>query len=322
MLKANANYYGAKPIYNSITYVYIGDPAARMAALQAGQVNIVDAVPVGQVASLTTSKDVNIINVPGLQVFGIGLNFNNPILRNKTVRQALNYAVDVKAITSSLFRGYATPLTSPLAPKTNGFATAGPNVYNPERAKTMLKMVGLTPGKDGMLESNGVPVSFRLRVPDGLYPNDLLVAAVVQEQLKKVGIDVVIQKVDKAVFWNGIKVARANVDFDMVLFGFNPSHGSGALQLDIMYTSNPTNGPVAGWNFNWYSNTKVDGLLAKALKTVNPLTRRQLWRKLVARSGVTHHISGSMCAITSLRMTTRRQLRSSCQSYSHFPHAQ
>lgn len=286
VLKTNANYYGAKPIYNSITYVYIGDPAARMAALQAGQVNIVDAVPVGQVASLTTSKNVNIINIPGLQVFGIGLNFNNAILRNKSVRQALNYAVDVNSITSSLFRGYATPLTSPLAPKTNGFATAGPNTYDPDRAKTMLKQAGLTTGKNGMLESNGVPVSFRLRVPDGLYPNDLLVAAVVQEQLKKVGIDVVIQKVDKAVFWNGIKVARADVDFDMVLFGFNPSHGSGALQLDIMYTSNPNNGKVAGWNFNWYSNAKVDGLLAKALQTVNPNSQkvvlaqagREIWR--------------------------------------------
>ena len=286
VLKANTSYYGAKPVYDSITYVYIGDPAARMAALQAGQVNIVDAVPVGQVASLSASKNVNIVNIPGLQVFGIGLNFNNPILRLRSIRQALNYAVDVQAITASLFRGYATPITSPLAPRTNGFATAGPNKYDPELAKVMLKQAGLTSGKNGMLEKNGVPVSFRLRVPDGMYPNDLLVAAAVQEQLKNVGIDVVIQKVDKAVFWSGIKVARANVDFDMALFGFNPSHGSGALQLDIMYTSNATDGPVPGWNFNWYSNKKVDDWLAKSLQAVNPATQkallaqagREIWR--------------------------------------------
>lgn len=286
VVKAYSNYHGAKPVYDSITYVYIGDAAARMAALQAGQVNIVDAVPAGQVASLAASNDVNVINIPGLQVFGIGLNFNNTLLRNNLIRQALNFAVDVHAITTSLFRGYATPITSPLAPKTNGFSTAGPNIYDRNRAKTMLMRAGLVAGKDGMLQYKGSPVSFRLRVPDGMYPNDLLVAAAVQDQLKQVGIDVVIQKVDKAVFWTGIKVAKANIDFDMVLFGFNPSHGSGALQLDIMYRSNPTTGPVPGWNFNWYSNPTVDKLLTQALQAVKPADQKavlakvghQIWR--------------------------------------------
>jgi ABC-type transport system substrate-binding protein len=276
VVAANADYYGTKPVYDTITYTYVGDPAGRMAALQAGQANIVDAVPVEQVKALSTTTGVNIINIPGLQCFGIGLNQTNPILQDANVRQALNLAVDVDAIITALFRGYATALTSPLAPKTNGYTKCGPNTYDLEKAKSLLKKAGLTAGADGMLSKDGVPVSFRLRTPAGLYPNDTTVAQAVQEQLKKAGIAVVIQKVDKATFYDGIKVAKAGVDFDMVLFGFNPSHGSGALQLDIMYTSNATTGKVPGWNFNWYSNPKVDSLLAKALQTVVPADQNKV----------------------------------------------
>lgn len=276
VVKAFKDYVGPKPVYDTITYVFIGDATARMAALQSGQVNVVDAVPAQDVARLGASSNVNVVNIPGLQVFGVGMNFNNQILQIPNVRQALNYAVDVQSITTTLFRGFATPLTSPLAPRTNGFATAGQNKYDPDRAISLLKRAGMTQGKDGMFSFNGKPVSFRFQVPDGLYPNDLLVAAAIQDQLKKVGIDITIKKIDRAAYWDSIRVARENVDFDLALFGFNPSHGSGALQLDIMYRSNATNGKVTGWNFNWYNNPKVDALLTRALEAVSPSTQKQI----------------------------------------------
>jgi ABC-type transport system substrate-binding protein len=287
VVKSFKDYVGPnKPVYDTITFVFIGDATARMAALESGQVNLVDAVPAQDVARLGASSNVNVVNIPGLQVFGVGLNFNNPILQKLQVRQALNLAVDVQSITASLFRGYATPLTSPLAPKTNGYATAGPNKYDPQAAISLLKRAGLTLDKDQMFNFNGKPVSFKLQVPDGLYPNDLLVAAAIQDQLKKVGIDVTIKKIDKAAYWDSIRVARADVDFDLALFGFNPSHGSGALQLDIMYRSNATNGKVTGWNFSWYNNPKVDAMLTRSLEAVSPAAKkqvladvgRQIWR--------------------------------------------
>jgi len=287
VVKSFKDYAGPnKPIYDTITYVFIGDATARMAALQSGQVNVVDAVPAQDVARLGASSNLNVVDIPGLQVFGVGMNFNNPILQKLQVRQALNLAVDVQSITASLFRGYATPLTSPLAPKTNGFATAGQNKYDPDKAISLLKRAGLNLGNDGMFSFNGKPVTFRFQVPDGLYPNDLLVAAAIQNQLKKVGIDVTIKKIDRAAYWDSIRVARADVDFDLALFGFNPSHGSGALQLDIMYRANATNGRVTGWNFSWYNSAKVDAMLTRALEAVSPLVQkqaladagRQIWR--------------------------------------------
>lgn len=269
VVTANADYFGDKPVYDTITYTYVGDDAGRVAALQSGQANIINAVPVQQAKALASANGLHLIQVAGLQVFGIGMNQTNPILQDKNVRKALNLAIDTNAIISALYRGYATPLDSPLAPKTVGHATAGKNSYDVKQATSLLKKAGLTAGSDGRFSKNGTPVNLRLRTPDGMYPNDTLVAQAIQEQLSKVGIGVTIQKVDKATFWDGIKVAKDKVDFDLVLFAFNPSHGSGALQLDIMYRSNPTDGPVGGWNFNWYSNPDVDQLLTTALQTVD-----------------------------------------------------
>lgn len=276
VVKANPNYFGDKPVYDTITYSYVADSAGRVAALQAGQANIISAVPVAQARELSTTPGINIINVPGLQAFGIGMNQTNAILRDVNVRKALNLAVDVDAIVTALFRGYATPLTSPLAPNTNGYAKAGDNSYDPDQAKSLLAAAGLTAGGDGMLAKDGTPVTLRLRTPDGMYANDVLVAQAVQNQLKEVGIAVEIQKVDPSTFWNGIKVSKDAVDFDLVLFGFNPSHGSGALQLDSLYTSNPNDSAVAVWNFNWYSNSAVDEAIAAAKRTVDDAARNSL----------------------------------------------
>ncbi len=269
VVKANPGYYGDKPVYNSITYTYVGDSTGRVASLQSGQANVIDAVPVERAKTLSQTQGIHVTDIPGLQTFGIGLNQTNQMLRDADVRHALNLAVDVNAIIKTLFRGYATALSSPLAPKTNGYAKSGDNSYDVNEAKSLLKKAGLIAGTDGKLSKDGTPVNFRLRTPDGMYPNDTLVAQAIQEQLVKVGVGVTIQKVDKSTFWDGIKVAKSAVDFDMVLFGFNPSHGSGGLQLDIQYTSNASDGPVTGWNFNWYSNREVDKLIADSLQTVD-----------------------------------------------------
>jgi ABC-type transport system substrate-binding protein len=277
VVKAFPQYYGDKPIYDTITFKYVGDASGRVAALQAGQADIIDAVPVEQAKQLSGKAGVSLANVPGLQCFGIGLNQMHPFLTDQKVRQALNYAIDKNAIVSSLFRGYATVLSSPLAPNTTGYAECGSYPASVDKAKNMLAEAGFTAGSDGVLTKGGTRFALRLRTPDGMYPNDTQLAQVIQDQLKAVGVEVIIQKVDKSTFWDGITVPRAAVDFDLVLFGFNPSHGSGVLQLDALYLTNPapTEKPRL-WNFNWYSNSQVDSLIRQAAQTVDEASQKQV----------------------------------------------
>ena len=277
VVKAFPQYHGDKPIYDTITYTYVGDPSGRVAALRGGQADIIDAVPVEQAKQIGGSSGFNLVSVPGLQCFGIGLNQNHPFLTDQRVRQALNYAIDKDAIVSSLFRGYATVLDSPLAPNTTGHANCGSYKKATDRAKSMLTEAGFTAGSDGVLTKDGRRFSLRLRTPDGMYPHDTQVAQVIQDQLKAIGVETTIQKVDKSTFWAGITVAKSSVDFDLVLFGYNPSHASGVLQLDALYVSNPSPAEKPRqWNFNWYANSQLDALVQQASQTVDQTAQQQV----------------------------------------------
>ncbi len=125
VVKRHDGYYGDKPVYDSITYLYVGDASGRVSALQTNRAQLIDAVPVEQVDTLGADSSVKVIDDAALQVFGIGLNFTNTVLQEKTVRQAMNYAIDKAALISTIFRGHATVLNSPLAPATTGYVKCG-----------------------------------------------------------------------------------------------------------------------------------------------------------------------------------------------------
>ncbi|WP_165452542.1 ABC transporter substrate-binding protein [Paenibacillus thalictri] len=277
VVKANDSYFGGKPAYKQITFKYVGDAAARIAALKSGQADVIDAVPVENAGDLQASPNLELINKPGLQVFGIGLNQTNPILQDKAVRQAFNFAIQKDAIIKALFKGFGTVLTSPLAPNTTGYVKSGEYAYDAAKAKKMLEDAGWKAGADGVLAKDGKRMSFKLRTPEGMYPNDVLVAETIQNQLKAIGVEVKIDKVEKSTFWDGIKVPKAKVDFDMVMFGYNPSHGNGGIQLDAMFLTNPDEGKnPPQWNFNWYSNKNADQLIQNANKQVDQAKRTEL----------------------------------------------
>jgi len=258
-VEAFDGYHRGRPAYDSITYRYVGDPAGRLAALRSGQAQVVDAVPVEQVDTLKAAGGIEVIEEPGLQVFGVGLCLTTPQLQDKQVRQALNHAVDVGSIITAVFRGHATAMTSPLAPNTTGFVDCGAYDFSVDKANQLLDEAGWAVGAGGVRAKGAQRLSLKLRTPDGMYPNDVRVAQVIQEQLKAVGIEITIDKIDKSAFWDSIKVPKADVDFDMVLFGYNPSHGNGAIQLDALYRTNPSETTtIPQWNFQWYSNDAVD----------------------------------------------------------------
>lgn len=279
VLERNRAYFGALPPHETLTFTYVGDASGRLAALEAGQAQLIDALPVEQAKSVTLNASKRLSSGSGLQTFGIGINQANPLLTDVRVRRALNLAVDVPAIVKVVLRGRARTLTSPLAERTNGYAKVGAVAHDKARALELLRQAGCTTDSAGRLHHHGRRVVLRLRTPDGMYVNDVLVAQAVQAELAEIGIAVTIQKVDKSTFWAGIQVAKKAGDFDLALFGFNPSHGSGALQLDIMYRSNASADKVAGWNFYWYRNDRVDRLLTEALTTVDAARQRAVMRQ-------------------------------------------
>lgn len=95
-----------------------------------------------------------VLFTPGLIWEHIDLNLSNPKLRDKRVRQALLYALDRRALVTSLFQGKQPVADSYLPPKHYGFDPTLPTyAYDPERARRLFAEAGWTPGPDGILRS-------------------------------------------------------------------------------------------------------------------------------------------------------------------------
>ena len=280
VLVRNGDYYGDAPRYDRITYRNIADASARIAALQSGQVNVINKIPAEFAAQLETDPNLDLIVKPGLQTFGLSLNFNNPALQDKAVRQALNYAIDKEAIAAALYMGYVTPLESPLARYTSGSFPVGSYKVDVAKAESMLEEAGYTKNADGVRTRDGVALDFVLLTPEGSYDKDVILCETLQNQLQAIGVRITINKVESAVFWDQLKVPADATNYDMVLFGFNPSHGSGQIHLEALYKSNPSRSenPVT-WNFNWYENPEVDALIAQAAEEVDPDRFAEIMKK-------------------------------------------
>jgi glutathione transport system substrate-binding protein len=272
-LVANPDYWGGKPKLAGIDFKAIPDAATRIAALQSGQVDVIDTVPPENVAQLQSDPNVKVISVPGLQTFGVVMNELHAPLNDPLVRQAFNYAVDKTAIVKTLFQGQATVMDAPLAPATTGHAAQTPYPYDPAKAKSLLQQAGYTPGSGGVLTKGGKPLSLTLSYPTTQYPAGANVAQAIQSELQQIGVQIKLNPIDSASFFNTLRVPPSQESYDLVLFGFNPSNADGGYQLDSLYESNPTPAALKVWNFGWYSNPSVDKLLQKADVTTDPTAR-------------------------------------------------
>jgi len=141
ILEQNPGYWGEKPEIQKVTYRFVSDPGTRLAGLKAGEFDVITNL-------LPEFKEQvpQAIHVMGLEFPIIILNADSGPTKDVRVRQALNYAVDKRALAEGLFEGFAQ--ISPgqlLSPSFFGFnkdVQAYP--YDPEKAKALLKEAGAT----------------------------------------------------------------------------------------------------------------------------------------------------------------------------------
>ncbi len=256
VLEAFDAYWGGKPKTAKLTLKTIADPSTRVAALRTGAVDVIDSVPVALVGGLKDDPKIEIIHVPGLRPIGFVINLTRPSLADLRVRQALNLAVPVDAIASKVFFGYARAPDSPLAFNTQGYAPVSKLMYDPGAAKALLAEAGFGSGK---------PLELAMFVSQGLFPSDVSVGEVVANALTQVGVKVAITKIEAGAYWDAMRQDRANIKWDIAMFGFNPANASGLYHLASLFRSNKDDAARPDvWNMGRYRNPEVDRLLDAA----------------------------------------------------------
>lgn len=139
ILEVDPGYWGAKPAIQKVTYRFVSDSGTRLAGLMAGEFDLIT-----NLLPEFTQKVPQAIHMLGLEHPIIILNADGGPTRDVRVRQALNYAVDKKALAEGLFDGYAQIAQGQLlSPSFFGFnKQVSPYPYDPEKAKALLKEAG------------------------------------------------------------------------------------------------------------------------------------------------------------------------------------
>jgi peptide/nickel transport system substrate-binding protein len=264
-------YYDQKDVYlDKIVYRAIPDAAAALAALKAGDIQVLDQILTTDLPDVLQNSSLRVIQGDVLAWFGITINIGNrngtgnlpyakdvgtPLSRSGKLRQAFEEAIDrdtmVKVVYDSLQKSSCTPI--PPADTAWYDATKVPcTPYNPKHA---MKLVA---------ESGFPNPTVHLLTPN--RTNLLRLAQFIQAQEAAVGINVVIDPADAAT-----ALARAaSGNFDTLLFGLSGDPDPNTMISPFAATS-------GSQNYAGYSNPRLDLILSNGLKATNIQARSTLY---------------------------------------------
>ena len=243
----NDDYWGGKADIKEVVFRKVTEDAARLAALESGQADLINNVPVHEVARLQRHPRVNVEKIEGLRMFFLAFNVAHKPFDNKLVRQAVNYSVDGPAIIRNIFDGIGYSINGPVGSNVLG---ADPKLkrypYDPKKAKDLLAQAGYPNGCDVQLYYSA-----------GRYPKDTEVCQVVAAQMVKGGFRVELISQEWAIFWETTGVNGGKLPFYYI--------GRGSLtDADTLYDQYFRTGTTKRSNF---SNPEIDKLVEEQQKT-------------------------------------------------------
>ncbi len=254
---------------SKIVIRFIPNAATRVAALEAGEIQISDTTPPLDTKRLSDSgKFKAFVGLAAGLPYGYKLNSSKGPFAEKAVREAFFLSVDRPKLAQNLFFGLAKPAWGPLSPSSPGYWTGVESFYpaSRDRANKVLDEAGWKPGAGGIREKNGKPLQVYLPC---MIEIDTCTA--VQAEAKRAGIDVKVesvlkQKQDELIFAN---------DYDILPIQWV---NNSAAVLDIPFTSR--NIPEPGkFKFNWarWADPALDKVLADAGSAASPDDAKALY---------------------------------------------
>ncbi len=274
VLNRNARYWGK--IDGNVTEVQftpIGNDATRVAALISGQIDMMQPVPIQDVARLSRDSNLKIVQGPELRTIFLGMDQardellfssvkgKNPF-KDARVRQAFYQAIDIEAIKKRIMRDAANPLALMVAPGINGFDEALNKrpPFDPEASKRLLSEAGY---------ADGFEVS--MNCPNDRYVNDGEICQAVTSMLAKVGIRIRLEAESKSSYFP--KILSRNTSFYMLGWTRSTYDAHNAL-VNLMASPGP--GGQGLFNLGSYNNARVDALTKQVGAEGDRARRQQL----------------------------------------------
>ena len=260
-LEANTGYWNGAPAVKNMIFRNIPEGAAKLAALEAGEIDFAIDVPLDAVERLERNPDLSLASRTSSRAYYLAPStLTDTPLKNPKVRQALFHAVDVQALIKGLFKGRAKQLAQvqQVTPGSFGYdekRTVHP--YDPDKAKAMLAEAGYPNGFE-----------FTFKYSSGRYAQDKEMGQAIASQLAKVGIKANQEVLESGTFLTQLSQLKLE---NMRLAGSLPPP-------DAHFTFQTYQ---TGFRYSYYSNKEVDELVNKGASTANVQERLDAYKKIL-----------------------------------------
>ncbi len=278
-LVRNETYWGPKPAFENVTVKFIANDAARVAALRSGAVDLIDAVPPGDVKTLSTLSGIRLSSIASARVVYLALNSTrdespfvvgadgkplkpNP-LKDVRVRQALSKLINRQLIVDRILDG-AGEAAGQIVPAGIGGADPSLKATPPDVA-----------GAKKLLGDAGLPQSFGLTIhtSNDRFAGDAESAQAIGQMFAQGGI-----KVNGVVAqpYNVYASAAGKQTFSAFIFSLGNTTPTSATGLRNLLVTPDKDAGTGSFNRTRYSNAKFDAKMKEATAEFDPEKRNAL----------------------------------------------
>ena len=267
VLERNDDYWGERARLRRVRMIVVPDTTTRALELRKGSADVaINALTPDMVLTLAKDPRLKIEREPG-SIYGyLAFNLRDPVLRDARVRQALAFAIDREILIHYVWRDQVQPAASILPPQSWAY---DPNVpkyhHDPARARQILDAAGY-PAING--------VRFHLTMKTSTEESSRLVVAVLQQQLREVGIALDIRTFEFATFLADIQKGAFQMYCCLRWIGGNQDPDI----FEYVFASSRV--PPKGANRGFYMNPRVDALIDQARQETDQGRRKQIYAEV------------------------------------------
>ncbi|HWH81831.1 MAG TPA: ABC transporter substrate-binding protein [Burkholderiaceae bacterium] len=263
--KANDAYWGGRPKIDNLVYAITTDASVRYAKLKAGECHAMAFPKPADVALMKNEPAINLVQQNGLNVGYIAFNVEKKPFDSKQVRQALNLAVNKKAILDAVFQGAGAVAKNPIPPTLWSYNDkVADYAYDPAKAKALLAQAGYPNGTE--VELWYLPVT-RPYNPDGKR-----MAELIQSDWEKVGVKAKLITYE----WGEYRKRSKTGEQHSIMFGWSGDNGDPDNFFNVLLGCAGVKG---GGNLARWCNKDFEELVQKAKLVTKQADRAALYEK-------------------------------------------
>lgn len=278
VLEANEDYWRGAPSIKRQINRGISETSTRVAALLAGEADIIINLAVAQIAGVEASGTARVVPVPSIrQMFGSFDLREGRVTADVRVRKALNYAIDLDEIVATIMGGYANVGPIFLNPTIFGYdPQVQPYPHDPVLADLLLAEAGwIDTDGDGIRDRDGKPLDITFDTWVGRFFMDREIVHAVAGQLREIGVNVKVVEneaslmIDKLLggIWGELGLAGLGNTFLDADFSFN-----------FIWHTCPTYPECR--SVSLYNNPRMDELIEEAGTSLDQNSRLEIYSDL------------------------------------------